>query len=93
MGGGLQIDPSNYVAASSTMGTLVAPTARSAADGLTGTLSGCRAMAGSDPAGTTWASEYDTATTSILAATQAAINGALQLAGLLEQTGFNFRSA
>lgn len=93
MGGVLQVDPGNYVAASSTMGTLVAPTARSAADGLTASLSGCGGMAGSDPAGASWADGCDAATASILAATQDAINGAFQLAGLLEQTGFNYSAA
>ncbi|MGH8960189.1 MAG: hypothetical protein ACRDWT_03130 [Jatrophihabitantaceae bacterium] len=90
MGGALQVDPAGYLAASSTIGTRVAGTARSAGDGLTETLSGCGAMAGSDPAGTSWASGYDAAVSPVRAATQDAINAALQLAGLLEQTGFNY---
>jgi hypothetical protein len=89
MGGVLQIDADGYVAASRTLGS-VAATARSAADGLTSTLSGCAAMAGSDPAGVAWANEYDAAAESVLAATQDAVNAGYRLAALLEQTGFNY---
>jgi hypothetical protein len=89
MGGVLQIDADGYVAASRTIGS-VAATARSAADGLTSTLSGCAAMAGSDPAGVAWANEYDAAAESVLAATQDAVNAGYRLAALLEQTGFNY---
>lgn len=49
MGGSLQVDPADYVAASSTMGVLLAATVRAAGDGLTATLSGCGGMAGRPP--------------------------------------------
>ncbi|MGH3630990.1 MAG: colicin D domain-containing protein [Sciscionella sp.] len=93
MGGGLRVDPGDYVAASTTIGSQVAGTVSNAAAAVTSTLCGCGGMAGSDPAGTGWAAGYDAAAESVLAATQDAINGSRQLAALLEQTGFNYSRA
>jgi len=93
MGGVLQLDPGAYVAASATVGVLVAGTVRAAGDGVVAVLSGCAAMAGSDPAGLGWAGGYDVAAAAVLAATGDAVAGACRLAGLLEQTGFNYGTA
>jgi hypothetical protein len=56
-------------------------------------LSGCGGMAGTDPAGTQWSTEYDKAAVEITGVTQDVINGVYQLAGLLETTGFNHGQA
>src|SRR6185437_1580424 len=93
MGGVLQLDPGAYVAASATVGVLVAGTVRAAGDGVVAVLSGCAAMAGSDPAGLGWAGGYDVAAAAVLAATGDAVAGACRLAGLLEPTGFNYGTA
>src|SRR5699024_10597378 len=89
----LQVDPGVYGAASSTLGVLAVGSARSAGAGLVALLADHGGMAGSDPAGVSWAGAYDDAAAQAVRGTQDAVNAAYQLAELLEQTGFNYASA
>ncbi|MEO9134327.1 MAG: hypothetical protein ABI301_04930 [Jatrophihabitantaceae bacterium] len=56
-------------------------------------LADSRGMAGTDPSGTTWATQYDEGAIRAVSGLQAMVNANLQRSGLLEQTGFNHAAA
>ena len=89
----LVVDPVSYEAASLAFGTEIAGRVSRTGLGLLDELGGARAMAGSDPAGRAWAASYDDAAALALDVTADVANGCVQLAALLQQTGFNYSRA
>jgi hypothetical protein len=89
----LAVDPAGFVGAGDVVGRRVAGLVQAAGQRLSGGLGRSGAMAGSDPAGRAWAAAYDETAAALLAGTQDALGAALQLAGLLAQTGVNYARA
>ncbi len=85
----VDVDPEVFDAASKVFGQDMAHGVESAWSKLTGSLFSTAQMAGSDEAGQKWSSQYDPAaqdTVNIMSDLQ---NACLQIASLLEHTGFN----
>jgi hypothetical protein len=89
----VDVEPDTFDAVSKIFGQTIADTLFRSFTTLQDGLSGCGAMAGTDPGGTKWGSEYDKAVVEITGVTQDVINGVYRLAGLLETTGFNHGQA
>jgi len=90
----VDVEPDTFDAVSKIFGQTIADNlfitfTRTLLDG----LSGSGGMAGTDPGGTKWGSEYDKAAAEITGVTQDVINGVYKLAGLLKTTGFNHGQA
>ena len=68
-------------------------TLESALERLASALAGCGGMAGDDPAGTQWATDYDTAARTTLRATRSATNSVYHLAAMFAQTARNYEAA
>lgn len=60
---------------------------------LSGTLAGCGAMAGDDPGGARWATDYDPAARAAVHAGQRAVNSVYHLAAMFAQTARNYETA
>src|SRR4051812_43643277 len=89
----LEVESESFEAASTIFGQRIAGQVTSALDHLVGALSGTGAMAGSDEAGTNWAASYDESARLAVEGLTDLGNACYQLAGLLQQTGFNHASA
>lgn len=85
----IDIDPDVFDAASRVFGVDIHGPLLKARTGLESGLSSCGGMAGSDPAGSTWASSYDGAADTVHALVGDLGNATLTLAALLQRTGFN----
>jgi hypothetical protein len=85
----VRVDPDTYTAASEVFGSPIADGVFNAYRNLQDALGGSLQMSGSDPAGASWGTQYDQAAEVVSGTTQDVINGCYQLAGLLEQSGFN----
>ena len=86
------VDPAEYAAAASQL-SHVGEDAASAVITLVGVLEGSSGMAGSDPAGTSWAQEYDEAAKAALSASEGLVSAAGQVARLLHASGDNHSRA
>lgn len=89
----LDVTPEHFAAASRVFGATVAHELASHGRRLSAALFGCVSMAGTDPAGASWAASYDDAAAAAVLAMQDATNACYRLAALLEQTGFNYAGA
>lgn len=89
----VDVDSASFEAASTVFGQRIAAQLTSATEALVNQLADSGAMAGSDEAGTTWAQSYDHGARLAVAGLSDLTNACYQLAGLLEQTGFNHASA
>jgi hypothetical protein len=89
----VDVAPETFDAVSKIFGQTIANTLDTSNSTLMDVLSGCGGMAGTDPGGTKWGTEYDKAVTELIGVTQDVINGVYKLAGLLEMTGFNHGQA
>lgn len=85
----ISVDPDTFDAASKVFGVDIHAQLVKAGTGLESGLSGSGAMAGTDPAGTTWASSYDDAADTVHSLVDDLANASLVLAAMLQQTGFN----
>lgn len=89
----VDVDPATFDAASKVFGQTIADALSSSFSTLSHGLSGCGAMAGTDPGGTQWGSTYDNAVVEITGVTEDVLNGLWRLADLLAMTGFNHGQA
>ncbi|MDT4951606.1 MAG: hypothetical protein QOJ37_4201 [Pseudonocardiales bacterium] len=87
------VETEDLAAAARSISVNVAQPMTASSDRLVCGLLDSGAMAGDDAAGTQWASRYDQAAWSALAATQDVVNGAIKLAGLFAQTARNYAAA
>ncbi|HEV7651439.1 MAG TPA: hypothetical protein VGP26_25080 [Actinophytocola sp.] len=85
----IDVSPEVFDAASKIFGADMFSVLRKACTGLESGLSGCGAMAGSDPAGTTWAASYDEAAGTVHSIIGDLGTASVTLAAMLQQTGFN----
>ncbi len=85
----IDVEPETYRAASQVFGETVYPLLSSTTNTLEHALQGTGAMAGSDPAGTSWASTYDEAAREVCGVMVDLEAAAMKLAAMLQQTGFN----
>lgn len=85
----VDVDPDVYDAASTVFGRDIHGQLATAGSGLQSGLSGQAGMAGSDPAGTTWAASYDAAAGTVHALVGDLATASTTIAALLQQTGFN----
>jgi hypothetical protein len=93
VGSRMVVDPRAYDAASVTLGQTIGDRLAVELLRLGDALGNCFAMAGADDAGARWAGAYDDAARVVVAAGADVVNGCYRLAGLLEQTGFNYGMA
>jgi hypothetical protein len=93
VGSRLAVNPARYEAASFAFGVEIAGGVYRAGLGVVEGLAHSVGMAGSDPAGASWAAAYDDAAAAAVATTQDVVNGCYRLAALLQQTGFNYSRA
>lgn len=89
----IDVNPGLYEAASRVFGQTIAPGVAELRNQLSSGLTLTSGMAGSDEAGTSWASSYDPAASQTLAVIDSFQAASYKLAGLLEQTGFNHDAA
>jgi guanyl-specific ribonuclease Sa len=89
----VRVHPEAYQAACTVIGEGLATSVFHAGWQLVGDLAGGAGMAGSDPVGASWAAPYDRATETALEVTADVVNACYRLAGLLQQTGFNYGRA
>ena len=89
----IRIDTYTFDAASAVYGGDIAPMLSTAGSDLSNALVGTGAMAGTDEAGTKWASSYDSAAAQLMPAISDAITASYKMAILLERTGFNHGQA
>lgn len=89
----VDVETESFEAASVVFGQRIASQISSAVDSLLAGLSGSAAMAGSDEGGTSWAASYDEGAVLTVHGLEDLGNACYQLAGLLQQTGFNHGSA
>lgn len=85
----IDLEPETFSAASAVFGKDIAGGLFQARGTLVSGLADSAAMAGSDPAGASWASSYDPAARATAAAITDLGNACTRLAALLEQTGLN----
>jgi hypothetical protein len=85
----IDVDPEVFDAASKIFGADMFSQLDKARSGLESGLSGSGAMAGSDPAGTTWATSYDDAAKTVHSIVGDLGTACTTLAAMLQQTGFN----
>lgn len=86
----VRVETDAYEAASRIVGTDVGFALDVAGRRLSGALSGSAGMAGSDATGSNWAEAYDRAAAQLVQTSGAITTACFRLAGLLEQTGFNY---
>lgn len=89
----IRVETDSYRAASAIFGGTIGPDLLDAAGRLSATLSGTGGMAGVDPAGTKWASAYDTAARTLGQGIMQAVGASFSMAMLLEHTGLNHARA
>lgn len=85
----IDVDPDVFGAASKVFGVDIHGPLVTARTGLESGLSGSGGMAGTDPAGSQWASSYDGAADTVHSLVGDLGNAAITLAALLQRTGFN----
>jgi hypothetical protein len=85
----IDVDPDVFDAASKVFGADIHGQLTTARTSLESGLSHSGGMAGSDPAGTSWASSYDNVAGTVHSLVGDLANAATTLATLLQQTGFN----
>jgi hypothetical protein len=85
----IDVEPDTYRAASQVFGDTVYPELSTTTKTLENALQGTGAMAGSDPAGTSWAATYDEAARDVHGVMVDLEAAAMKLAAMLQQTGFN----
>jgi hypothetical protein len=85
----IDVDPDVFDAASKVFGADIHSQLTTARTSLESSLSHSGGMAGSDPAGTSWASSYDNVAGTVHSLVGDLANAATTLATLLQQTGFN----
>ena len=85
----IDVEPDTYRAASQVFGDTVYPLLSSTTTALENALQGTGAMAGSDPAGTSWASTYDQVAREVCGVMVDLEAVSMKLAAMLQQTGFN----
>jgi Colicin D len=89
----IDVETQDFVAASRRIELRAAEPLELAIGRLCGALSHCWAMAGSDPAGMSWAASYDPAMRAALDAGQNAVNALHTLAAMFAQTARNYAAA
>ncbi|HEX4725189.1 MAG TPA: hypothetical protein VH333_21950 [Pseudonocardiaceae bacterium] len=85
----VSVDPDTYHAASAVFGSDVHAQLTSACGGLESGLSGQGGVAGTDPAGTTWATSYDDTARTVHSLVGDLASASTTLAAMLQMTGFN----
>lgn len=85
----IDVEPDTFHAASQVFGDTVYTQLTTTTKALENALQGTGAMAGSDPAGTKWASTYDEAARDVHGVMVDLASAAMKLAVMLQQTGFN----
>lgn len=89
----IRVDCAAFDAASTVLACDVAQGLAADTARLLAALDGCGAMAGDDPAGAQWGGAYDEAAAAVFRSVGGTVNASFRLAGLLEQTGFNYGTA
>jgi CdiA C-terminal tRNase domain len=85
----IDVEPDTYHAASQVFGDTVHTQVTTTTQNLENALRDSGAMAGSDPAGTSWAGTYDPAAREVHGVMVDLEGGCMKIAVLLQQTGFN----
>ena len=89
----ISVDTDTYDAASKVFGSDIYHQLSAARTGLESGLAGQGGMAGTDPAGTTWASSYDDAARTVHSLVGDLATASQTLAAMLRMTGFNHGTA
>jgi hypothetical protein len=89
----LRVDPTQYEAASRVFGSDLAGTVGGAATKLESQLAGMSHIAGSDPAGSDWATSYDRVAGQTAQAIDDLERACVTVGGLLQQSGYNHARA